>query len=147
MFGPENNRLAFEEAKRDDKCIADIALATVLDSPSVPESRADEIGSLLQQLLGPADQRSLEPLVGYLGEYAAQTCGTPDAQGTNLIFASSTPPDFSTLSLQSPAGGAELEDGPVRFPMLFLGTPPNTARCSPITTNCAHFPSMSTTRF
>lgn len=69
VFGPEDSQIAFEEAKKADGGIADIALATALESSSVPDERADELGALLRSLLGPADERSLEPLLHYLDEY------------------------------------------------------------------------------
>ncbi len=73
MFGPENSRLAFEEAKRAEEGIADIAWATALESSLVPDERADELGSVLRSLLGPADERLLGPLLHYLDEYVLRT--------------------------------------------------------------------------
>lgn len=73
IFGPEDGRLAFEEAKTAEGGIADIALATALELSSVPDERADELGGLLRTLLGPASERSLEPLLRYIDEYVILT--------------------------------------------------------------------------
>ncbi len=63
----------FDEAKKEATGIADIALAPLLESSAMPEERVEELGSLLRSLLGPANERSLEPLLRYLDEYVMST--------------------------------------------------------------------------
>jgi hypothetical protein len=70
VFGTQDGLVSFEAAKKAEEGVADVALATVLESPAIPEERADEIGSLLRSLLTSPTERSLEPLLRHLNEYA-----------------------------------------------------------------------------
>jgi hypothetical protein len=69
VFDSSDPEGAFQDAKRDYMSLIDLAIGTVVGSGTVPDTRDEEIASLLHSLLDSAEKRTLTQLLGYQDWY------------------------------------------------------------------------------